>query len=204
VNTDIVLAVRGLSKAYAAPVLVGADLDVRAGEVHALMGANGAGKSTLVRIACGLTPADAGTMTLAGTPYAPASRRAADDAGVQVVLQELNLVASLSVAENLFLARFPHRFGVIDRATLHTRARQALDAVGLGDLDPRTPVHRLGVGQQQLVASAACSCSTSRRRRSARPRSAGCSGTSDAFASRVSASSTSRIASTRSHASPIA
>ena len=154
-NTDIVLAVRGLSKAYAAPVLVGADLDVRAGEVHALMGANGAGKSTLVRIACGLTPADAGTMTLAGTPYAPASRRAADDAGVQVVLQELNLVASLSVAENLFLARFPHRFGVIDRATLHTRARQALDAVGLGDLDPRTPVHRLGVGQQQLVEIAA-------------------------------------------------
>ncbi|BCS35789.1 sugar ABC transporter ATP-binding protein [Luteitalea sp. TBR-22] len=149
------LTIRGLSKAYAAPVLVDADLEVRAGEVHALMGANGAGKSTLVRIVCGLTPADAGTMTLAGVPYAPSSRRAADTAGVQVVLQELNLVASLSVAENLFLARLPHRFGIIDRAALRTHAVRALNAVGLGDLDPLTPVHRLGIGQQQLVEIAA-------------------------------------------------
>jgi ribose transport system ATP-binding protein len=150
-----VLTIRGLSKAYAAPVLVDVDLDLQAGEVHAVMGANGAGKSTLVRIVCGLTPADAGTMMLAGERHAPASRRAADAAGVQVVLQELNLVASLSVAENLFLARLPHRFGVIDRAALHARAARALDAVGLGDLDPRTPVHSLGIGQQQLVEIAA-------------------------------------------------
>jgi ribose transport system ATP-binding protein len=149
------LIVRGLSKAYAVPVLIDVDLDLRAGEVHALMGANGAGKSTLVRIVCGLTHADRATMELAGEPYAPATRRAAEAAGVQVVLQELNLVTTLSVAENLCLARLPHRFGVIDRARLDAMATRALDAVGMGHLDPRTPVASLGVGQRQLVEIAA-------------------------------------------------
>ncbi len=90
--TSPLLTIRGLSKAYAVPVLADVDLDLRAGEIHALMGANGAGKSTLVRILCGLTPADRGAMTLSGMPHAPTTRRAAEAAGVQVVLQELNLV----------------------------------------------------------------------------------------------------------------
>jgi ribose transport system ATP-binding protein len=153
--TTPLLTIRGLSKAYAVAVLTDVDLDLRAGEVHALMGANGAGKSTLVRILCGLTSADHGSIALAGLPHAPTTRRAAEDAGVQVVLQELNLVATLSVAENLFLARLPHRFGVIDRRVLHARAVRALEAVGLADLDPRTPVSALGIGQQQLVEIAA-------------------------------------------------
>jgi ribose transport system ATP-binding protein len=147
--------VRGLSKAYAVPVLIDVDLDLRAGEVHALMGANGAGKSTLVRIVCGLAQADGGTMTLAGDPYGPLTRRAAEAAGVQVVLQELTVVSTLTVAENLCLARLPHRFGVIDRARLDAMATRALEAMGVGDLDPRTPVASLGVGQRQLVEIAA-------------------------------------------------
>lgn len=150
-----VLSVRGLSKAYATPVLDAIDLDLDGGQVHALLGANGAGKSTLVRIVCGLTRPDAGTMSFQGRTYAPSTRRAAEDAGVRVVLQELNLIPTLSVAENLFLARLPTRFGVIDRQRLHAQARDALDLVGLADLAPQTPVSALGIGQRQLVEIAA-------------------------------------------------
>ena len=149
------LSVRGVGKSYAVPVLVDVHLDLLGGEVHALVGANGAGKSTLTRILCGLTPADAGAMTLDGQAYAPSSRRAAEDAGVQLVLQELNLIGTLSVAENLFLSRLPRRLGFVDRDALHASAVQALARVGLDWLDPRTPVHALGIGHQQLIEVAA-------------------------------------------------
>ncbi|PYR91687.1 MAG: sugar ABC transporter ATP-binding protein [Acidobacteria bacterium] len=149
------LRVRGVEKRYAAPVLTDLDLDLRGGEIHALMGANGAGKSTLSRIVCGLTTPDRGTMSLGGEPYQPHSRRAAQRAGVQLVMQELNLVPTLSVAENLFLTDLPGRFGFVAVAALLARAVEALTALGLNELDPRTAVSRLGIGQQQLVALAA-------------------------------------------------
>jgi ribose transport system ATP-binding protein len=155
------LSLRGIGKSYAVPVLTDIDLDFCAGEVHALMGANGAGKSTLVRIVCGLTTADRGAMTLAepaggvvGTApqaYAPTSRRAAADAGVQVVLQEPNLIGTLSLAENLCLTRLPQRWGMLDRASLYDRATRALKLVGLEALDPRTQAASLGIGRRQLV-----------------------------------------------------
>jgi ribose transport system ATP-binding protein len=154
-DPDPLLRVRGVEKRYAAPVLTDVDLDLLAGEIHALMGANGAGKSTLSRIISGLTPADRGTMSLVGEPYEPHSRRDAQRAGVQLVMQELNLVPTLTVAENLFLTDLPNRFGFVSSASLLARAAEALAAVGLNELDPRTPVGRLGVGQQQLVALAA-------------------------------------------------
>jgi ribose transport system ATP-binding protein len=119
------------------------------------MGANGAGKSTLSRIICGLTTPDRGAMSLGGETYAPSSRRNAQQAGVQLVMQELNLVPTLSVAENLFLTDLPGRFGFVSSALLEARAVGALRAVGLNELDPQTPVSRLGIGQQQLVALAA-------------------------------------------------
>jgi ribose transport system ATP-binding protein len=123
--------------------------------VHALLGANGAGKSTIARIACGITPPDAGVMTLAGEPYAPASKRDAERAGVHIIHQELRALDTLSVAENLFLDRMPNRWGLVDRRALHANARAALDLVALSALDPATPLGRLGVGQRQLVEIAA-------------------------------------------------
>ncbi len=149
------LRLRGLGKRYAAPVLADVDLDLAAGAIHALMGANGAGKSTLSKIVSGLVTPDAGTMALAGQPYRPRSRREARQAGVQIVLQESNLIATLSVAENLFLADLPRRAGVVAAAALRTQAIAALRTVGLDGLDPDLPAGRLGVGQQQLVALAA-------------------------------------------------
>ena len=149
------LQVRGIEKRYAAPVLIELDLDLRGGVIHALMGANGAGKSTLSRIICGLTPADRGAMTLAGQRYSPRGRQEAQRAGVQLVAQELNLVPTLSIAENLFLTDLPSRFGFLSATTLRAKASAALAAVGLDDVDPEMPVSRLGVGRQQLVALAA-------------------------------------------------
>jgi ribose transport system ATP-binding protein len=145
------LSLRGLAKSYAAPVLADIDLDLMPGEVHVLMGANGAGKSTLARIVSGLVSPDSGVMTLEGAVYRPAAKADAEARGVQIVQQELTLIPALSVAENLYLGRWPARWGCIRFGLLRQRAGEALAAVGLDQVDPRTPCGRLGVGAQQLV-----------------------------------------------------
>ncbi|HEX3134559.1 MAG TPA: sugar ABC transporter ATP-binding protein [Planctomycetota bacterium] len=147
----VVLELTGVGKTYAVPVLAEVDLSIRRGEVHALLGANGAGKSTLSRIIAGLVAPTAGNMRLDGQVFAPSSKRIAETAGVQIVQQELNLIPTLSVAENLLLTRLPRRFGLIDRTALHTQARTILDRNGLTALPTDVLVSALGVGQQQLL-----------------------------------------------------
>jgi ribose transport system ATP-binding protein len=155
------LCLRGIFKTYAAPVLQDIDLDLLPAEVHALMGANGAGKSTLARIISGLAKPDAGSMILEESAYRPEGKAGAELLGIQIVQQELTLIPTLSVAENLFLNRLPARWGVVRRGVLCHQATQALAAVGLQSLDPMTATGRLGLGEQQLVEIAralACSC----------------------------------------------
>ena len=152
---DPLLTVRGLHKRYNVPVLVDFDFDLRHGEVHAIVGGNGAGKSTFARILAGLTQPDRGEVRLAGRPLHCASRRDATAAGIVMVLQELNVLPSLSIAENLFLDRMPRRAGWIDRPALRNLAHAALARVGLEHLDPDEPAALLGVGHQQLVEIAA-------------------------------------------------
>jgi len=132
-------------------VLAGVDFELRAGEVLALTGENGAGKSTLSKIVAGLVQPTAGSMTLAGQPFAPASRKDAEKLGVRMVMQELSLVPTLSVAENLLLGRLPHRFGFIRGDALNEAAARQMALIGLDDVDPRLPVSALGVGYQQMV-----------------------------------------------------
>jgi ribose transport system ATP-binding protein len=145
------LVLQGIGKSYRTPVLDGVNLEIRRGEVHALVGANGAGKSTLAKITAGLSSADSGAMFLEGKRYAPLEKADAEAAGVQIVQQELNLIGTLSVAENLFFSRLPRSFGLVDRVALERHAREALAVVGLAELEPRVPVGGLGVGVQQLV-----------------------------------------------------
>lgn len=146
-----VLRMSGLGKDYAAPVLDGVSLDLHAGQVLALTGENGAGKSTLSKIVCGLVQPTRGHMLLGGAPFQPDSRRDAERLGVRMVMQELGLVTTLSVAENLLLDRLPHRTGWIRRARLHELAARQLAKIGLEGIDPAMPVARLGIGQQQMV-----------------------------------------------------
>lgn len=148
---EVVLGVDGLGKTYAQPVLGDVTLQLRAGEVLALTGENGAGKSTLSKLIGGLEPPSAGQMTYLGQPYAPGSRSAAERLGVRMVMQELNLLATLTVAENLFLHKLPSRAGWISRKRLRQQASAAMAQVGLDAIDPETPVGALGIGHQQMV-----------------------------------------------------
>jgi ribose transport system ATP-binding protein len=146
-----VLSASGVVKRFPGVLaLNGVELELRAGEVHALLGENGAGKSTLVRVLAGIHPPDEGTVTLGGEPYRPGSAAEAMAAGVQVVHQELNLLPNLTVAENLFFQRLPRRFGLVDRRELNRRAAELLAEVGL-DVAPDTRVERLGIAQMQLL-----------------------------------------------------
>jgi ribose transport system ATP-binding protein len=147
---------RNLTKSYGGVTALHAvNFDLRQGEIHALVGENGAGKSTLCRILCGIIPAESGDMRLLDESYTPISRRHAQDLGVRMVMQELNLISTLSVAENIFLDALPARLGFIDRRALSDAAASAIASVGLHDVASDQAVQTLGVGQCQLVEIAA-------------------------------------------------
>ena len=149
------LKLDSLTKDFATRAVDQVSLEFAPGQVHALLGANGAGKSTLCKIIAGLILPTQGSMVLAGKKYSPDSKRQAQRAGVQIVQQELNVLETLTLAENLFLSNLPNRWGILSRRTMHRRACEILADFGLGDLDPHAPASSLGVGQQQLLEIAA-------------------------------------------------
>jgi erythritol transport system ATP-binding protein len=131
--------------------LRGVSLDVLPGRVTALFGENGAGKSTLMKILAGIETPTTGQVALDGEPRVFSSARDAADAGVSIIHQELSLCPNLSIADNLFLAREQRtRAGGVDRRTQERLTREVMLRLE-EDLDPRTDVADLRLGQQQLV-----------------------------------------------------
>ncbi|HYE15116.1 MAG TPA: xylose ABC transporter ATP-binding protein [Pyrinomonadaceae bacterium] len=147
------LEMRDITKSFpGVRALDGVSFDLRAGELHALVGENGAGKSTLMKVLGGVYPHGTygGEILIDGEARRFAGVREAEGAGIAVIYQELSLIKDLSVGENIFLGREPRRFGVIRWEELYSRAQKLLNEVHL-PVDPWAPVGQLGIGQQQLV-----------------------------------------------------
>ncbi len=145
------LSLRDISKSYGSVrVLHGVDLEVRAGELVALLGENGAGKSTISSIVAGLQVPDDGHMTWEGEAYAPRSPGDALAHGIGLIHQEMRLLPDLSIAENVFVGRLPMRAGRIDRDDMNRRASAHLRALGL-DVSPTRKVRGLSIAAQQQV-----------------------------------------------------
>ncbi|XVV01107.1 sugar ABC transporter ATP-binding protein [Actinosynnema sp. CA-248983] len=145
------LTARGITKTYGGvTALAGADLTLRPGSVHALLGENGAGKSTLIKVITGAVAPDSGSLRLADAEVAFASTAHAAANGVAVVSQELNLFPDLDVLANLYPQREPTRGPLLDRRAMLERAVPVLRQLGL-DVDPRVRLGGLSLAQRQLV-----------------------------------------------------
>ncbi|PZQ90682.1 MAG: ABC transporter [Leifsonia xyli] len=148
---QLLVELRGVGKSFGGiPVLADIDLTLRPGSVHALVGENGAGKSTLAKIVAGLYTADAGELLVNGEPQRFTSPREALDAGIATIAQELALVPSLTVAENVFLGREPRSLGWIARRALRARFLELARETGFS-LDPDAPLGSLRTADQQKV-----------------------------------------------------
>ena len=135
--------------------LDGVDFDVRAGEVHAVMGENGAGKSTLIKAVTGGTTLDHGEIEFAGTALQLPSPHAAEGVGISTVYQEGHLIPDLSIWENITLGRQQTRWGLVRQRPARERARRALARLDL-DLDIERDVRSLSTSHRQLIALARC------------------------------------------------
>lgn len=150
-HQDYILQVRGLSKSFSGVrALDNVRLDVRRGEVHALMGENGAGKSTFMHILIGLLTPDAGEIRFEGQVLTRGRVTDALRKGISMIHQEMLTIPALTVAQNLFLGREPRRWGWLDDRSLNRQAAQLLGRMGV-DIRPDALMKHLSVGEMQMV-----------------------------------------------------
>ncbi len=148
-----ILEMRGITKRFGSvTALRDVGLEVRAGEIHAVVGENGAGKSTLMKVLSGVYPSGSydGAITFDGAVRQFRGINDSEALGIIIIHQELALIPLMTIAENIFLAHPPGRFGVIDQDAVHVRTQALLAKVGLRE-PPDARVADLGVGKQQLV-----------------------------------------------------
>jgi simple sugar transport system ATP-binding protein len=146
------LEVRGLTKTFTAtPALSDVDFSLYSGEVHALLGENGAGKSTLIKLITGVHKKDAGTIFLEGKEIEPRSPGHAQELGISAVYQEINLIPTLSVAENIFLGRQPMRLGMVNMRAANRKARDLLKTFHI-DIDVTRDLSSYSIAIQQIIA----------------------------------------------------
>ncbi|WP_422657085.1 sugar ABC transporter ATP-binding protein [Paenibacillus sp. EC2-1] len=150
---EVLVSMTGIEKSFpGVQALSDCRFELLKGEVHALMGENGAGKSTLMKVLTGVYQKDVGTIVYKGKPIEILSPKAAQDAGIGMIHQELNLSQDLSVAQNIFMGREPKKgFGLfLDEKELNRKVLQLFELMDL-DLDPSTLVADLTVAKQQMV-----------------------------------------------------
>ena len=147
---EIILTMKGIDKRFpGVHALNQVDLEIRAGEVLALMGENGAGKSTLMKVLTGIYRKDEGTITYEGREVEYNNPREAQNDGIVIVHQELNMVGHLTVAQNIFIGREPKHGFTIDDAKMNHDAAKLFEQLKI-DIDPKETVSRLTVGKQQM------------------------------------------------------
>lgn len=147
---EVILTMKGIDKSFpGVHALDHVDLEVRKGEVHALMGENGAGKSTLMKILTGIYSKDEGTITYEGREVEFTNPREAQDAGIVIVHQELNMMGHLTVAQNIFIGREYMKGSLIDDKRMNEEAKKLFEQLGI-DIDPKETMSRLTVGRQQM------------------------------------------------------
>ena len=145
------LQARGLTKSFSGvKALRDINLEVRRGEVHAVIGENWAGKSTLMKILAGVQPQDEGQILIDGSEALFNGVEQALQQGIALIHQELNLADNLDVGSNIFLGREPTKYGLIDTKRIHSEATKYLQMVGL-KIHPRTLVETLTIGVQQMI-----------------------------------------------------
>ncbi len=148
----LALALKGIHKSFGPTIaLDGVDLDLREGEVHALIGENGAGKSTLMNVIAGSLRPDQGTMEIHGRAYSPTNPLDARTHGIALIHQELSLCPHLSVAENVLMGIESSSFGWLDRDKLITRTNEVLKTFHHADIRPERRVGDLSVAARQIV-----------------------------------------------------
>ena len=148
---DVVLRMRGIGKLFpGVEALAGVDFVLRSGSVHAIVGENGAGKSTLMKILNGVYAPSSGSIEISGQVVTLRKPVDAQRHGIQMVYQELNLAPDLTVAENIFLGRMPHKFGFVQKKQLHAAAAARLAELG-ANIAPDKLTGDLSISQQQLV-----------------------------------------------------
>lgn len=154
-QAEVILTMSGIVKTFpGVRALDGVDLEVRAGEVHCLLGQNGAGKSTLIKVLSGAHQPDEGQIIWREEPTTLGSPVAALNLGIATMYQELDLVEGLSVAENVFLGHEPSAFGFIRRGHMRKEARAIMRRLGHPEIPPSREVGQLSAAGQQLVSMA--------------------------------------------------
>ncbi len=152
---NVLLRVENVKKEFpGVKALDGVEFSLKAGEIHALMGENGAGKSTLIKVITGVYQRDAGSMILGDKEVCPESVLEAESYGISTVFQEVNLIRTLSVAENILLGRQPKKYGCLNWKEINAHARKALARLGIYDLDVTKELSHCSMAVQQMVAIA--------------------------------------------------
>ncbi|MDK4732437.1 MULTISPECIES: sugar ABC transporter ATP-binding protein [unclassified Rhizobium] len=150
-TAPVVLSARRICKSFSGvQVLFSVNFDLRAGEIHALMGENGAGKSTLVKVLSGFEQPSSGEILLDGKPVVLPPNGAAEALGIVIIHQEFNLADHLTVTESLFLGREVTRLGVLDRKYMRAETRKVLDVLG-SHVDENALISTLSIADKQMV-----------------------------------------------------